>query len=183
MHEEIEIKVIVENPEDVISFLEKNGKYIKSKNQIDSYYVTPTKDFFTENPVKEYLRIREQSDNNEVAYHFCHYDNDGKLLKTDEYESGVEDPKMLELIFNKIGLVNKVTVNKERKCYEYKNFEVLVDNIKDLGSFIEVETECTDGDYKKAKDSCMEILNELGAKWREAPNMGYPDMLLNKIAK
>ena len=181
MHEEIEIKVMVENPEDVLEFLEKNGKYIETKNQTDNYYIIPSKDFFAESPVKEYLRIREEALNDQVAYHFCHYDKDGKLEKTDEYETKIDDPKVLQLIFSKASLIKKITVSKKRTHFEYKGFRVLVDYIDGLGSFIEVETECVDRDYKKAKNNCLEVLKDLEANWKEASNMGYPDMLLSKI--
>ncbi len=124
MEEEIEIKVFLKNPEEVESTLNKVATFIKERTQKDEYFVPKHKDFFDEKQVTEYLRVRHEDGNNNIGYHFLHFDKDGSLLKTDEYETEVKDPKMMSEILKKIEMVHKVNVTKNRKYFEYKDFEV-----------------------------------------------------------
>jgi len=180
MNEEVEIKVILKNSDDVISFLNEKAKFVKEKNQKDEYFVPIHKDFFSVNPTKEYLRVRYEEEKNHFGYHFCHFEDDGSLLKTDEYETKVENPEIISEILKKLDMIHKVTITKHRKFYDYKNFEILIDYIEELGYFLEIEAKKIDGSIKNTKEQCYKILEELGAEWEKAPNMGYPDMLLEK---
>ena len=44
----------------------------------------------------------------------------------------------------------------------------------------EVEAKKLLGTHKETKDKCYQVLKELGAKWEETPESGYPEMLLKK---
>ena len=179
MNQEVEIKVIAKNQKKAEEIIKKKAKFVKEREQIDEYFVPDNNDFFKEKNTKEYLRVRNETGKNKICYHYCHFDKNGFLLKTDEYESNVEDPKMVSEILKKLKMTNKVTVKKHRKYYEYKDFEILIDNIKGLGTFIEVEARVVE-DLEKTRKSCYDILDELGIEWKKAPEMGYPDMLLEK---
>lgn len=181
MHEEVEIKVSIKNTDDVMKFLSINGNFLKERHQRDEYFVLSNRDFFREEPVSEYLRIRKEDGNNQVAYHFCHYSKNGKMQKTDEYETAVSDPEMMSAIFIKLGMISKVVVDKKRKYFEYKGYQILIDHIEKMGYFLEIETESHEGNYELAKINCYQVLNEIGAKWEETPDVGYPDMLLKKM--
>ncbi|MCC7570513.1 class IV adenylate cyclase [Candidatus Micrarchaeota archaeon] len=127
--------VFLKNPKEVQKKLNEIASFIKEKNQKDKYFVPKNRDFFQEKPTKEYLRIRHQEGHSKLAYHFCHFQNNGDLLKSDEYETEIKDPKTMTEILEKLGFIKKVTVTKHRKYYEYKNFEVLIDYIKELVIF------------------------------------------------
>ena len=43
---EIEIQAIIKNPKEVERKLKKVGKFIKTKKQVDNYFVTPQRNFF-----------------------------------------------------------------------------------------------------------------------------------------
>jgi predicted adenylyl cyclase CyaB len=179
MNEEVEIKVIVKNPEEVEEKLKKIARFVKEKEQKDDYFTPAHEDFFDIKHPVEYLRVRQEAGKSTIEYMFLHFDDDGKLLKTDEYETKVEDPKMMMTIMKKLDMKHKVTVTKTRKTYEYGDFEVMIDYIKELGYFIEVEAKKA-GDIIETKKRCYEILGEIGADWEETPNMGYPLMILEK---
>lgn len=173
MNEEFEIKVIIKDPEKVEAILRSKAKFIKEKKQKDEYFVPNHEDFFSIKPTREYLRVRHEDGKDLLSYNFCHIDKDGSLLKTDEYETKIEDPKIMSIILRKLDMEDKVTVTKDRKFFDYKNCEVVLDHIEELGYFLEIEAE--------SKKRCNEILDELGIEWEKAPNMGYPDMVLKKI--
>jgi predicted adenylyl cyclase CyaB len=180
MNEEVEIKVFLENPNEVEEKLKKVGKFVKEKTQVDEYFTPKHKDYSKANPVIEYLRVRNEDGKSNLGYLFCHFDKNGRLLKTDEYELKIEDTKMASIILKKLDMVHKVSVTKTRKYFDYKDFEVLIDYIKELGFFIEVEAKKMFGSLEETRDKCFKVLEELEAHWHETPNMGYPLMILEK---
>lgn len=180
MNEEVEIKVFLDNPKQVEEKLKKVSRFLKEKTQVDEYFTPKHKDFFKEKPVTEYLRVRTEDKKSNLGYLFCHFDKDGRLLKTDEYELKIEDTKMASTILNKLDMKLVVTVTKTRKYFDYKDFEVLLDHIKELGFFIEVEAKKMLGSLEETRNKCYEVLKEINADWHETPNMGYPLMILNK---
>ena len=76
-----------------------------------------------------------------------------------------------------------ITVDKNREYWDCGRFEVALDKIKGLGSFIEVEAK---NDFFKnnieAKIECINFLKKLGVKNVEKNHIkkGYPVLLLEK---
>lgn len=186
MNIEIEIKVIVKNVEQVRNYLSKFARKTGNRSQTDVYYVKENCDFFDEKPVYRYLRIRFDKKSS-LDYHICHLTEDKKLLFTEELETGVDKPKVLSQIFENIGLVKRVTVEKDREIYHLRDYTIVLDKIKKLGNFLEIEVVSdsakTKKEVKAIKDSCYGLLLEIGAKWEKAPEMGYPDMILQQKEK
>ena len=179
---EVEIQVIIKNPEKIEARLKEVGKFIKSRKQIDKYFVTPQRDFFAAKDIpNEYLRVRYEEDKNHLNYSFLHFGDDGWLESTDEYETLIDKPEVIEEIFNKIGLIPKVTVEKIRKYFDCGDFEVNLDNIKDLGNFMEVEAKKDFGGVDKTRKACSDFLNNLNVEYKIQKEMGYPRMLYKKL--
>ena len=103
MNQEIEIQVKIKDSASVEKEILKFGKFIKERQQKDVYFVTPQKDFFVKDSPDEYLRVRYEKDKSHLNYSFLHFKDNGWLLATDEYETLVEKPEIVEEIFNKIG--------------------------------------------------------------------------------
>src|SRR3989344_7862259 len=139
MNEEVEIKAHLKNPGVVEAFLNKEAELIKNKKQVDVYYTPNKKDFFAIHPVTKYLRIRTEGKRTTLEYLFCHFEKEGSLLKTDEYEVSIDNPKNMDIILRQLGFVEKVTVVKQRASFAFNSFEISLDFIEDLGHFIEVE--------------------------------------------
>jgi adenylate cyclase, class 2 len=182
MNEEVEIQVVLKNPEYVEKRLKEIAQFIKAKNQKDEYFIPKHEDFFELAIPVEYLRVRHEDGKNELNYNFLHLNADGSLLKTDEYEVKVGNPEMMSLILKKLDMENKVTVTKHRKTFQYKDFEVLLDYIEELGYFLEIEAKKHFGSIEETKKKCYELLGEIGAEWEEMPIglRGYPIMILAK---
>jgi len=178
---EVEIQVIIKNPERVETRLNKVGKFIKSRKQVDKYFVPPQRDFFVKDMPDEYLRVRYEEDRNHLNYSFLHFGEDGWLRSTDEYETLVDTPEIVEEIFKKIGLILKVTVEKTRKYFDCGDFEVTLDQIEDLGDFMEVEAKKDFGGVDKTRQACSDFLNSLDVEYETKKDMGYPRMLYKKL--
>jgi len=183
MNKEIEIAVIVRNPKEAEKNILKIAKFIREVRQIDKYFVPKDKDFFKEKLTKEYLRVRYDKNKSHINYSYCYYDKNNNFLQTDEYESIVENPEDVEEILRRIGMIHKITVDKLRKYFEYKDFEITLDNIKGLGYFIEIEAKNDFGSAEKTRDECYKVLSKLNVDYEKCPDIGYPDMVLRKNVK
>jgi len=179
MKEEIEIKVFLKNPKEFEANLLEKAIFIKEINQKDEYFTPKHKDFFAQIRVTEYPRIRYEYEESSIGYHFCHTDKDGNLIKTDEYETKIKDPKMMSNILKKLEMAHKVTVIKRRKIFDYKDFLIFIDRIKNLGCFVEIEAKNIKNTIHETKKECYNILNKFGAIWVDATNQGYPDMIIS----
>jgi len=180
---EVEIQVIIKNPERIEKRLNEVGKFIKSRKQIDKYFVPSQKDFFAKNMPDEYLRIRHEEGKNHLNYSFLHFGENGWLESTDEYETLVDKPEIAEEIFKKIELILKVTVKKTRKYFDCGDFEVTLDEIEDLGNFMEIEAKKDFGGVDKTRKACSDFLNSLNVEYEIQKEMGYPRMLYKKLNK
>jgi adenylate cyclase class 2 len=181
MNQEIEIQVKINNPEIAEKQILKIGKFVRERKQKDVYFVLPQKNFFEKDPPMEYLRVRYEGDRSHLNYSFLHLKEDGDLLATDEYETLVENPEIVEDIFNKIGLIPKVIVEKNRKYFQCGDFEVTLDNILNLGDFMEVEAKKDFGGAETTRKNCEEFLDNLGIEYVISKDAGYPRMLYKKL--
>lgn len=136
---EIEIKVQLEKSKKLLDFLKRKAKFIGENHQIDRYFTPAHRDFLKFHPANEWLRLRDSSGKYSINYKKWHREKDGKANHCDEYETKVEDVKQLENIFKVLNMKPLVTVDKIRKIWLYKNYEIAVDLVKGLGSFVEVE--------------------------------------------
>jgi len=182
MNEEVEIQVALKNPEYVEKRLREIAEFIKSKDQKDEYFTPKHEDFYDMRIPIEYLRVRYEEGKNELDYNFIHLNEDGSILKTDEYEVNIENPEMMSLILKKLDMELKVTVTKHRKTFHYKDFEILLDYIEELGYFLEIEAKKHLDSLEETRKKCYDLLSEIGAEWEEMPigMRGYPIMILAK---
>lgn len=180
---EVEIQVVIKDPKKVEERLIEVGKFIKTRKQKDKYYVTPDRNFFDKDAPNEYLRIRYEDESNHLNYSYLHFDKKGWLMATDEYETKVEKPEIVEEIFKKIGMILKVTVIKTRKYFKCGDFEVTLDKIENLGEFMEVEAKKDFGGVVKTRKACEDFLKSLEIEYEMKKEAGYPRMLYKKLNK
>jgi adenylate cyclase class 2 len=179
MNIEIELKARLDNPKQVEAKLKKIARFVRQKRQKDVYYVPKSKDFFAIKKTKEYLRVRYDEGKDQLAYHVCSYLSEEKQ-STKEFEVYVDNPRLTETILKGIGFRRRVVVYKTRRYYSMSGFEVVLDNVKGLGSFIEVEAKKDFGGIDKTMERCREVLKRLGLEKVKKINKGYPDLILGK---
>ena len=181
MNQEVEIQVRIKDPAAAEKEILKFGSFVKERNQADQYYVLPYRDFFEKEPPIEYLRVRREKDKNHLNYSFLHFKDDGWLDVTDEYETLVEKPEIVEQIFDKIGLIPKVKVIKNRKYFKCEDFEVTLDKIENLGDFMEVEAKKDFGGITATRKACEDFLKKLNIEYEISKDAGYPRLLYKKL--
>lgn len=169
MNTEIERKFAIEDIDIIKQNLKKlNAIFKGSKRNIDTYFVVPQDVKST-----KYLRIRikENNSNGEFAYHEVISD-----LETREWETGISDVIIAKEILDKLGFEVDVIIDKYRETYEVEGCEVVLDLVKDLGSFIEIEASSEKQLQELAKKLCVE-------QSRVISGAGYPDLLKKKYEK
>lgn len=177
---EIEIQVKVENNKPLLEFLQKNAEFKAEKHQEDEYFSPTHRDFLEVRPVKEWLRLRNADSKYSINYKNWHFDDRGKSHYCDEYESKIEDLDKVKKILQVLNFKSLVIVDKVRKIFIYKDYEIVIDSIKSLGDFIEIEYIGQEDrvEPEKITSEMINFLNEIGCGKVERNYVGYPFQIL-----
>ena len=180
---EIEILVEVYSSIDEIKNILNKFDYKGSKEVIDEYYYDPNKDDLKpdkDNKLYKCLRLRQKANEFFITYKDDIFDN-GKWLYSNEYETKVESIDITRNILNKLGYIKFIEINNKKSIYEYDKYEITLEEVKDLGLFLEVEY-CTsdDVDVKKIKKEIQEFIDSLNINVSEELGMGKPELYLNR---
>jgi adenylate cyclase class 2 len=176
---EIEIQVRISDTDLLLKFLSENAEFKGEKFQKDQYFSPAHKNFLDKRPIVEWLRLRE-SKVNSLNYKNWHHDDEGKSHHCDEFETAIEDIGQARKIFKALDIKPIVTVEKTRKVWDYKDYEISIDSVIDLGDFVEIEYK---GKGKKVNpkivtDEMVQFLKDIGIKKIERNFVGYPFLLL-----
>jgi adenylate cyclase class 2 len=177
MNIELEMKFSIDDPKVFeAKVLSLGFEFIKEKNQSDYYYSPAHKSFV--GTKKYYLRVRQQSDGSAVfAFHDVIND-----LKTEELEVDISDFVIFSEILKKLDCRLDCLVEKNRKIYRNDNFEITIDQVNDLGSFIELEYAGSEVGDSLVQQYFNELITKLGLNREDlVAGVGYPDLLMDKI--
>lgn len=160
---EIEVKAKVVNEKDILSKLQDLGCELSvpvtQEDVVFAQRVGSMEEFLT-NSV--FLRIREGTKGIVFTLKY----NPDRQGEPDampvEHEVTVDSRAELEAIFQLLGFKPMVTVKKTRQSGHYKNWEICIDQVEELGTFIEVEQMAEhDEDFEPIRESMMEFLRSL----------------------
>ena len=185
MNIEVEIKVKVDNFEEMKKKVSLLGTLVKSIKQIDEYYVPSHRDFFAHKPQPiEHLRIRTNPD--KTVFEYTRTINLNENLDYDyaeEYETQISDVEAFKKTLEFLDFKKAVTVEKQREYWDCGDIEIALDKVKGLGDFMEAEAKGNFKDEVEAKKACIDFLESLGLKDVENTQVryGYSQMLLIKI--
>ena len=180
---EIEVLVEVYDSIDKVKDIFNKFDYKGNKVTIDEYYYDPMRDTLKpdkDNQLLLCLRLRQKNNEYSITYKDDVFDN-GKWLYSNEYETKVESIEMIKEIFNRLGLIKFIEINNLKETYVYNDYEIVIENVKDLGLFLEVEY-CTndDVDVKEIKKEIQSFIDNLGINVSSELNMGKPEMYMKK---
>jgi adenylate cyclase class 2 len=149
------------------------GEFQGEVEQIDTYYNHPVRDFAQ---TDEALRIRKVGENTYLTYKGRKIDN---ITKTrEEIKVQVENGEFTRKILVKLGFSEVGMVRKVRKKYKLGEFHVCLDNVDNLGSFIELEAECDSDnpdEISRLRDIILTNLKEWGLE--EIERKSYLELL------
>lgn len=167
----LEIKVATANLEEIKERAVKiDAKNIATLSQIDTYFLVGNKR----------LKLREEKGANYLVYYVRSNKKDSKLSK---YKI-INIPKNLVWWVKKLlsfifGI--KIIVNKKRDLLIYKNTRIHFDDVKNLGTYIELETVFNSN--QKENELVNEhnfVIKSLGLDMLEKIPSSYSDLMINK---
>ena len=173
---------LTSNIEDFIKKLEKLGFELRSElSEIDTYYSRPDVDFMQ---TVECLRIRQRDGFAEMTYKpattaATHTANDVIIKPETNLPIQPEDAVIAKQLLANLGMVRLVEVNKYRRSFQSPNFPkatVAIDEIKDAGTFVEVEV--LSDDEAGALATVDEIESKLNLDSAEIVTRPYRDICM-----
>ncbi|MDY1591004.1 MAG: class IV adenylate cyclase [Methanofastidiosum sp.] len=145
----------------------REAKFIEEKVEEDIYFSSPIRDF---RETDEALRIRYSGENSILTYKGPKLD---KISKSrEEFEAFVSGE--IEEILQKLGYKKILNVRKKRKVYLYKDYTVSIDDVEDLGGYIEIELKSENLQDIKRIENLFEVL------FLESERRSYLELLLLK---
>jgi len=167
MHINIEIKAHCEAPEQVEKLLEaKNARFIGLDHQVDTYY----------NTSNGRLKLREGNIENNLI-HYLRSNQEGPKKSEVTLHKVMPNSSLKQILKQTVGI--KVVVDKQRKIFFIDNVKFHIDNVKNLGSFVEIEAIDNDGSIGELKlqEQCDFYMNYLGIKKSDLIAVSYSDLL------
>jgi|GEM_PF-6506514 len=89
-------------------------------------------------------------------------------------------PKDLENILRSSGYVEVVTIQKTRWSFRHSELEVNIDEIKDLGWFVEIEGRGTEQKRQDIEKQIEALLKDLGISEKDVVREGYVPLMLRR---
>ncbi|MBW2977861.1 class IV adenylate cyclase [Candidatus Woesearchaeota archaeon] len=180
MAKEIEIKFKLDEDSflKIKEKIKKISKFVKISKQKDEYFTPSHRNFMAVKYPFEWLSIRERGSKTILNYKHFYPENVKEFTHCDEVEHEVGDAAQLKKIFSALDFKSLVIVEKEREVYNYNDFEIGMDTVKEAGHFIEIEAKKDFGSVEKTREKLFEFAKSLDIDISKADNRGYPYILM-----
>ena len=163
----IEIKARCSDSDSIEKMLfEENAEFIGTDHQIDTYF----------NVSNGRLKLREGNIENALIHYNRENISGPKKSEVLLYKSK-PGSALKDILSKSIGV--KVVVDKVRKIFFIDNIKFHLDNVKGLGSFVEIEAIDKNGTIGQAKlfEQCQQYLKKFGINEDEFIPDSYSDLL------
>ncbi|OGG44785.1 hypothetical protein A2841_02310 [Candidatus Kaiserbacteria bacterium RIFCSPHIGHO2_01_FULL_48_10] len=177
--QEIEAKAKVNSPQELISKLEGLGcKLSDPIIQKDRIFVPQGVVAIPVPNGTNVLRIREQNDH----YLFTLKQPISNQLDCIEHELTIDNPKTMVSIIELLGFHEISSVSKKRRKCKYQDIEICLDEVDQLGTYIEVEKMTEKEKGVAVQKELFSFLQKLGISETDRTHDGY-DILIAKLKK
>lgn len=170
MHINYEFKARCYNIEFLESLLkEQNPVFVGTDHQTDTYFTVPN----------GRLKLREGNIENSLIHYERINTAEAKQSNVILYQHQ-PDKNLKEILIKGLGV--KVVVEKQRKIYFVENVKFHFDQVKGLGSFVEVEAIDKEGStgIEKLKEQCNRYIQLFGLTKDQFMAESYSDLLEKK---
>ncbi len=126
------------------------------------------------------FRIRRSSKGNFICHKYCHLGADNRVTHRDEYETKIEDAEIVLAVLKALVPDLEVThIEKIRTTYVYENFEIVLDDVKNVGTFVEIEMKSQVDDIEQAQQQLLDFMRFIGITHYIEYTRSYVHMLWN----
>lgn len=177
---EIEIKLPVKNLDDMKERLRSKGFQEEAViREHDMYYNSLYHDA---KKLGEALRIRKSTNlftgKTQAQINFKGKKLDRISMSRQEYETLVENPESMEQILIALGFEPAAAVQKTRCYMKYDNMAACLDQVDNLGDFLELEIIASEESLRvRCLQSMERLLTELGLSMEDTVRTSYLSML------
>ncbi|PAU94556.1 adenylate cyclase [Aliifodinibius salipaludis] len=164
----IEIKAHCDQPDRIRTILnEYNADFKGTDHQVDTYFDVP----------EGRLKLRQGTIENNLIF-YKRDNQSGPKASTINLVPAKHPEKLHALLDNAMGV--KVVVDKEREIYFIDNVKFHIDQVKELGSFVEIEAIDEDGTIgeEKLRQQCQKYLTLFDISDDQLISHSYSDMIL-----
>ncbi len=176
MRQEIEVKAKVENLEVIAEKLRVLGCEISEPAiQDDTIFVnyTTAYDEAVSGQGMNFLRLRKS--NGKIL--FTIKQPQSNELDCLEREVEVSDAQEMKEAILLLGYHEAIQVYKTRRKTNYKEYEICLDDIRGLGTFVEVEKITENEQAEKVQEEIFSFLETLGVKKEDRIVVGYDTLM------
>ncbi len=174
---EVEVKARIEDMEAMKQKLESMGAKFDGNavEHVDAYFKQKGFDKKPEGPGAWILRIRESRGETTLTLKAL-TDITGAWV---EYETGIDNAEQVRKMLETMGLINVFTFHKKRIHGRLGEFEVLLDDVKELGKFVEVGLISDESEGTRAR--IIEFIRKLGIEEKDIEKRGYGEIMGEKL--
>lgn len=179
---EVELKFPVADVGPIVSQIAAWGAIPGSEQiQVDQYFNHPARDFAQTN---EAFRLRRIGEENRLTYKGPVLDTRAKMRREIEFPiaAGASAAEQCREMLVLLGFRPVREVRKRRVPFQFseagREFEIAVDLVEGLGSFIEIESLAGEADRGAARDAILELAERLDLSQPEPRS--YLSMLLGQ---
>ncbi|MCX6711061.1 MAG: class IV adenylate cyclase [Candidatus Woesearchaeota archaeon] len=172
-HINIEIKARCNNPEEIREILKsQNADYKGLDSQIDTYFRVSN----------GRLKLREGNIENDLIYYERENEKGPKQSNIILYKTA-QNSQIKEILEKSLGTL--AVVDKQREIYFIDNVKFHIDNVRNLGSFVEIEAIDRDGTIgiEKLTEQCNYYMNMFKIEKDDLIDISYSDMMLRNLTK
>ena len=180
MQREIEIRFKISNEEreSIFSVLQDANWNPTTQEETDVYFCNSELVEAGKSQDSPYvIRIRKSKKGNTLAYKS--FSGEGSWV---EIESGIEDPDSVRKILEYLGQAAYLKIEKKRQRGRVGDIEINIDEIKNLGLFVELEI--VEGDEERGKKELIKFAKEkLGIPEVNIVHKGYVQLMEQFLAE
>ena len=169
----LEIKARCADPEGTRQLLISCGAQFRGKDhQIDTYFCVST----------GRLKLRQGGIENALIFYERADEPGPKASHAVVHETGIDTAGLKDILIRTLGVL--VVVEKERDIYFLGNVKFHIDQVKGLGSFVEIEVMNQNGafDQPALLAQCLAHLTYLGISRQDLISRSYSDLLLEPVS-
>ena len=176
---EIEAKAYAKNLQKIEEkILSMGAELVWMGDQTDTYFSHPARSF---KDTDEALRVREEEGKMTLTYKGPKIDATSKTRM--EINVQVEDDDAVKQLLKKLGFLEAAVVTKHRRKFMLDEFKICLDEVHNLGEFVEIETSAKTEDseekVEELRDCVLKTLDLLDLKERERKSyleLLYPEL-------
>lgn len=178
----IEVKSTKQTALNVLKHFTSHG----IKHTLDIYFFDPLRSDLQpeiDGRLRRSFRLRKKNTECSIAYKIDYFKKDGdEWLYSDEHEVSVNDFDITLSILRHLGLQKLVVIDNEKHIFTTPEYEVVLEDVKNLGLFLEVEqlSQISDDKIIDAKKKIKNFLNSLNIEFGNELNSGKPELILKK---